>query len=109
MKKIIGLSLFLFFGTAAAVNAQSKVEHAGQEAAKGAKHAGHAVKKGAKKAGNKTAELASKGESKTVHKSVKDKVGPDGQTIYLDDNRYYWVDKKGHRQYIDESQLKPKN
>jgi len=104
MKKIIGVSLFLLFGSVATVNAQTKTEHAKQEV----KHAGHEVGKGAKKAGHKTAELASKGESKVVHKSVKDKVGPDGRTIYLDDNRYYWVDKKGHRQYIAESDLRTK-
>ena len=99
MKKIIGISLFLFLGSTAALNAQSKVEHAG-----------HEVKKGAKKVGHKTAELASKGKSKVVDKSVKDKQGPDGQTIYVDDHsKYYWVDKKGHKQFIAESALRPKD
>lgn len=99
MKKIIGLSLFLFFGFSSVVNAQSKVHKAG-----------HEVKKGAKKVGNKTAELASKGKSKIADKTVKDKTGPNGETIYLDDHsRYYWVDKKGHKQYIAEGSLKVKS
>lgn len=97
MKKIIGISLFLFLGTGAMVSAQSTV-----------KKAGHEVKNGAKKVGHKTAELASKGKSKIADKTVKDKVGPNGETIYLDDSRYFWIDKKGHRQYIAQSKLKAK-
>jgi hypothetical protein len=98
MKKMLGIGLFLFFGTAAAVNAQSKVNHAG-----------HEIKKGAKKVGNKTAELASKGKSKVADKKVKDKQGPNGETIYMDDHsRYFWVDKKGHHQYVTVSELRPR-
>src|SRR5690348_14378663 len=98
MKKIIGLSIVLFLSCATITNAQSKVSKAG-----------HEVKKGAKKVGNKTAELASKGKSKIADKTYKGKTGPDGQTIYIDDNsRYYWVDKKGHKVYVTESQLKTK-
>src|SRR5215216_4657049 len=97
MKKIIGLSFFLFFGLSAVTHAQT-VKHAGQE-----------VKKGAKKVGNKTAELASKGKSKITDKTYKEKTGPNGETIYIDDHsRYYWIDKKGHRHYIAESALKTK-
>jgi hypothetical protein len=69
----------------------------------------HAVKKGAKKVGNKTAELASKGKSKVTDKEYKGMGGPGGETIYItDNNRYYWIDKKGHRQYVTKAQLKPK-
>jgi hypothetical protein len=98
MKKIIGISLFLFFGMASVTHAQSTV-----------KKAGHEVKTGAKKVGNKTAEVASKGKSRIVDKRVKDKTGPNGETIYVDDNtKYYWVDKKGHKEYIASSRLKTK-
>ena len=76
---------------------------------KGAKTVGHETAKGAKKVGNETAELASKGKSKVVDKTYKDKVGPNGQTIYINsDSKYYWVDKKGHKQYVTETQLKDK-
>jgi hypothetical protein len=68
------------------------------------------VKKGAKTAGNKTAELASKGKAKVTDKVYKEKVGPAGQTIYIDDHsKYYWIDKKGHRNYVTSAELKDKN
>jgi hypothetical protein len=29
--------------------------------------------------------------------------------LYIDDHsRYYWIDKKGHRQYVTEAELRPK-
>jgi len=98
MKKIIGMALILLFiGLAPAAQSQT------------VKKTTHEVKKGAKKVGNKTAELASKGKSKVVDQTYKDKVGPDGQTIYIDgDSKYYWVDKKGHKQYVTEAELKAK-
>jgi len=67
------------------------------------------VKKDAKKVGNKTAELASKGKASITDQVYKDKVGPDGQTIYIDNHsRYYWVDRKGHKNYVTTDQLKDK-
>ena len=69
----------------------------------------HAVKKSAKAVGHKTAEVASKGKSRVTDKVYKDKTGPDGQTIYIDDHsKYYWVDKNGHRHYVTEASLKSK-
>ena len=42
-------------------------------------------------------------------KESMDKVGPNGQKIYIaTDVRYYWVDKKGNRHYVEELELKPK-
>jgi hypothetical protein len=97
MKKIIGISLFLLLGWGAAGNAQT------------VKKAGHEVKKGAKAVGHKTAQLASKGKAKVTDKTIKDKTGPNGETIYInDESRYYWIDKKGHRNYLTEAQLKTK-
>ena len=73
------------------------------------KKTGHAVKKSATAVGNKTAEVASKSKSMVTDKVYKGKMGPAGQTIYIDDHsRYYWVDKKGHRQYVTEAELRPK-
>jgi hypothetical protein len=98
MKKILGMVLFvLFIGLAPASQAQV------------VKKATHGVKKGANTVGHKTAELASKGKSKVVDQTYKDKVGPDGQTIYIDgDSKYYWVDKKGHKKYVTEAELRAK-
>ena len=99
MKKIIGISLFvLLMGFSSSINAQV------------VKKTGHAVKTGAKAVGNKTAEVASKGKSRVTDKRYEDKVGPNGETIYIDDHsRYYWIDKKGHRHFITEGHLRAKS
>lgn len=98
MKKIIGVSVFLFFtGISFSATAQA------------VKKTTHTVEKDAKKVGNKTAEVASKGKATVTDNVYKDKVGPNGQTIYIDDHsRYYWIDKKGHKNYVTEAELKPK-
>ena len=98
MKKLIGIAAFLFcLGLSYSANAQA------------VKNTTHAVEKGAKKAGNETAEVASKGKATVTDKVYKDKVGPNGQKIYIDDHsRYYWIDEKGHRNYVTEAELKPK-
>jgi hypothetical protein len=98
MKKIIGFAAVLFMlSLPAAIQAQE------------VKKAGQAVKKGAKKAGNKTAEVASKGKAAITDEKHKDKVGPDGQTIYIDNHaKFYWVDDKGRRHYVTEAELKDK-
>lgn len=99
MKKIFGIVLFVsFIGFSSLANAQSKVKHVEQK-----------VKKGAKAVGNKTAELASKGAAKITDKTYKGKAGPNGQTIYIDEHdRYYWIDKKGHRHFVTEAELRNK-
>jgi hypothetical protein len=82
----------------------------GKEIKKDAKKTGQAIKTEAKKVGSKTAELASKGSSSVVDKVYDGKQGPDGQTVYINDkSEYYWVDKKGHRHFLTESELKDKN
>jgi hypothetical protein len=73
------------------------------------KKTGRTIKKGAKKVGHKTAELGSKGFAKVVDRTYDGKVAPNGRTVYItEDSRYYWVDKKGARHYVKESQLKDK-
>ena len=104
MKKIIAIASCMLFLGIISVNAQDdgKVKKVSKKVA-------HGVKTGAKKVGNKTAEVASKGAAKVKDKTYKDKVGPDGQTIYIDDHsRYYWIDKKGHRNYVKETDLRVK-
>src|SRR5690349_555761 len=89
MKKVIGISLFLF-GLTTVGMAQDKdhTKEIRQDVSHTAKAGAKDVKKGAKAVGHKTAEVASKGKSKVVDKTVKDKVGPNGETIYLtSDNR----------------------
>ena len=61
------------------------------------------------KAGNTTAHVAVSGASAIKDKKYKSKVGPDGQTIYIDKNsRYYYVDGRGKKTYIKKSLLKDK-
>src|ERR1043165_8200124 len=98
MKELIGVLAFLFcVGLSYPASAQA------------VKKTAHEVAKGAKQAGNETAEVASKGKATVTDKVYKDKVGPKGQKIYIDDHsRYYWIDEKGHRNYVTEAELKPK-
>ena len=99
MKKIVGISILALltgFSSASAQSTAKKVENS--------------VTTGAKKVGNKTAELSSKGKSKTIDKTYKDKVGPNGETIYIDKHsKYYWVDKKGHKIYVTKDELSDKH
>lgn len=67
------------------------------------------IKKTAKKVGNKTAEVAVKGASTIVDKTYKDKVGPGGQKIYIDNkSRYYYIDEQGAKVFVKKSELKAK-
>ena len=67
------------------------------------------IKKAAKKAGNKTAELAAKGAAAVADQVYKDKVGPGGQKIYIDNqSRYYYINEKGQKVYDAKSRLKDK-
>jgi len=67
------------------------------------------VGKTVKKVGNKTSELAAKGASDVVDKQYKDKCGPHGETVYINNHsHYYYVNKKGHRVYLKKSELMDK-
>ncbi|WP_345950406.1 MULTISPECIES: hypothetical protein [unclassified Mucilaginibacter] len=113
MKNVIKVAL-LAAGLFVAADTQAQVvKKTGTAIKKGAKAVGNtaedgakAVGKGAKKAGNKTAEVASKGKSAVVDKKYDSKVGPGGQTIYIDKNSaYYYVNKKGRHIYVREADL----
>lgn len=95
MKKFVGISLLtLCLGFNAMAQSEVKQD----------------IKKGAKKVGNKTAQVASKGKAKVTDQRYDDKVGPNNETIYMDNHsRYYWIDKKGKRHYVTEAQMKPKD
>jgi hypothetical protein len=81
----------------------------GQDLKSAGKKTGKAVEKGAKKVGNKTAEVASKGKSEVVDKTYEGKQGPSGEKIFIDSHsKYYYVDKKGHKQYLEKSKLRDK-
>ena len=68
-----------------------------------------AVGKGAQTVGHKTEEIASKTASHITDKVYADKVGPDGQTIYINKHsKYYWIDKEGHKKSITKAEMKDK-
>ena len=116
MKKIFAMAvLAAALGFSSPCFAQDTTHHDGtvkkveKGIEKGAKKAGKGVKKGAKKAGNETAELATKGKAKVTDKKSDEWVGPEGQTIYVDDgSKYYWINEKGGRVWVSREQLKSK-
>jgi hypothetical protein len=104
MKKIFGFALVAFLGLSAPAFAQDS------KPKKGVKKAWHGTKKAGKTVGNKTAEVASKGASRVTDKKSDLWIGPEGQTIYIDDvDRFYWVNGRGKKIYVSESALKARN
>ena len=92
MKKTTGILLFSLFVTLG-TQAQVKKE----------------IDTAAAKVGNKTAHVASKGKSAVVDIKYKDKVGPGGETIFIDhSSKYYYIDKKGKKVYVPKAKLKDK-
>jgi len=116
MKKIFGIVVVIAFLNIStpgyAQNTTEKkgvVNKAGHGIKKGAKKGWKGTKKGAKTVGNETAETATKAKAKVTDKKSDQWVGQDGQTIYVDDgNKYYWINEKGARMFVNKEQLKSK-
>ena len=114
MKKILAMTaVLLFLGICAPSYAQDTTEKkgvikkTGQGIKKGAKKGWKGTKKGAKAVGNETAETATKAKAKVTDKKSDNWVGPDRQTIYVDDgNKYYWINEKGGRVFVSKEKLK---
>ena len=67
------------------------------------------VGKTVNKVGNKTAKIASKTTSSVVDKKYSGKVGPNGETVYINNkSKYYYVNGKGKRIFVTEAELKDK-
>ncbi|OKS87494.1 hypothetical protein RG47T_2955 [Mucilaginibacter polytrichastri] len=61
------------------------------------------------KIGNKTAQVAVKGASAVADKKYDGKVGPAGQTIYINKkSHYYYVNARGKKVYVSKSKLRNK-
>lgn len=59
------------------------------------------------KIGNKTAQVAVKGASAVADKKYDSKVGPGGQTIYINKNsKYYYVNSRGKKVYVSRARLR---
>jgi hypothetical protein len=79
----------------------------GQATATGAKDVGHATAKGAKAVGTKTSQLASKGAAAVTDKRYEGHWAQTGELVYIDEyGKYFYVDKKGHRQFITKAQMR---
>jgi hypothetical protein len=58
---------------------------------------------------NKTKKVTKKGVAKIIDKTYADKVGPQGQTIYINKHdQYYYIDNKGKKVFVTKDQLKDK-
>jgi hypothetical protein len=67
------------------------------------------VEKGVNKTGDKISETAAKGAAAIKDKVYEDKVGPDGQTIYIDKHsNYYYINTEGKKVYVTKLELKDK-
>lgn len=65
------------------------------------------VRKTAKKVGNETAEIAVKGASKVTDKTYEGKLGPQGQTIFINKHaHYFYVGEKGQKMFISKAKLR---
>jgi len=59
--------------------------------------------------GHKIGKTATTVGDAVTDKRYKGKMGPDGQTIYINKNsHYFYVDKKGKRVYLKKSELRDK-
>ncbi len=116
MRRIFGISLVIVLltisvpGGAQDTTEKKGVAHkAGHGIKKGAQKGWKGTKKGAKAVGNETAETATKAKAKVTDKKSDEWIGPNGQTIYVDDgNKYYWINEKGGRVFVSKSKLKAK-
>ncbi len=91
-------------GTRAVGKTAKKVGNATADAAK---DVGQATATGAKKVGNKTSELASKGAAAVANKRYEGHWALTGELVYIDEyGRFFYVDKKGHRQFITKAQMR---
>jgi hypothetical protein len=110
MKKIFVMGFIALLGFSVPSFGQSKADKVGHGIKKGANKAWHGTKKGAKAVGHETAELASKGKAKVTDKKSEQWIGPEGQTIYIDNaNRYYWINGSGKRIYVSTAALRARN
>jgi len=72
-----------------------------------AKDVGHATGAAAKDVGHKTSEVASKGAAAVTDKRYDGHWSTTGENVYIDEhNKYFYVDKKGHRRFITKAQMR---
>lgn len=61
----------------------------------------------AKKVAHQTERIASNGKSRVVDRVYKEKMAPNGRTVYIDKHsKYYWIDSRGHKMYVRREELR---
>lgn len=90
-----------------------KIGHAakdvGHATGSAAKDVGHATGTAATAVGHKTSEVASKGAAAVTDKRFEGHWALTGENVYIDEhNKYFYVDKKGHRQFITKAHMRTK-
>jgi hypothetical protein len=67
------------------------------------------VEREGREAGDAVSEAAAKAAAAITDDKLEGKVGPDGQTVYVDDDsKYYYISEEGKKIYITKLQLKDK-
>lgn len=81
-----------------------------QDIKRESKKAGEKIEGGAQSAGDKISEGVNDAAAALKDEKVDDKVGPEGETVYLNDaEKYYYVNDKGEKVFITKLQLKNKS
>ncbi len=77
-----------------------------QSVGKDLKSAGKSIGAAGKKVGQGTAHVASKSKSAVVDKKYAGHYGPAGETVFINKHaRYYYVNSKGHKVYVNKATL----
>lgn len=93
----------------AADDVERSAEETGDDLEEGAEKTESDLERAAEATGDAIAETAAKGAAEITDKRHDTKVGPDGQTIYVEnETRYYYVNDQGKRVFVSEWQLKDK-
>ncbi len=113
MKRFFAIAAVLAFlsissSSFAQDSTSSTAERMGHGIKKGAKKAWHGTKKAASAVGNKTAELATEGKAKVTDHQVEGYTAQNGRKVYMDGEKYYWINDKGGREWITKDQMKQK-
>ncbi len=88
---------------------ENKADRKVDEVNRDAKESEHEVENAADRAGDKISEGAAKAAAEISDKRLDDKVGPDGQTIYMDtETKYYYINDEGKKVFVTKMQLKDK-
>jgi hypothetical protein len=102
----VAAGMFMFTYSQAATMTRDTTRM-GRKVSRTAHKVGHATAKTATAVAHKTSEVAAKGAAAITDKRYEGKCGPHGETVYINkDSRYFYVDKRGHREYLRRSQLR---